>query len=383
MPKILWHSNSPMAGTGYGTQTLIFTRLLKEAGWDVVISTNYGLKGAQLNFNGIKLLPGSTEQWGNDILSTHYEVYKPDVLFALTDSWILNMEMIGKIPLAVWTPVDHQTLPPAVEKVLHQLPYPVAMSRHGEGAMRDVGLDPFYIPHGVVTSIFQPKDRNAARKKLKFEDNDFVVSMVAANKGTPSRKSFDVVVKAWAQFIKKHPKAVLYLHTFMHNTYNGLEFPQLLEFYGIPENSIKFPNIYDYVQGSFPWEYLVDVYNASDVMLLPSKGEGFGVPVIEAHACGCPTIVTDFTAQSELNSHYKILVDPLDGCLITGQYAEQAVVLPSQVLAALELAYENKDDKHIREEARESAMPYDAMNVLNTYMLPAFETMMTLNNVRL
>jgi glycosyltransferase involved in cell wall biosynthesis len=37
-----------------------------------------------------------------------------------------------------------------------------------------------------------------------------------------------------------------------------------------------------------------------DVLASPSFGEGFGVPVIEAQACGTPVIVNDFSAQPEL-----------------------------------------------------------------------------------
>ena len=45
---------------------------------------------------------------------------------------------------------------------------------------------------------------------------------------------------------------------------------------------------------------LADIYNAADIKLLASKGEGFGIPVIESQACGTPVVVTDFSAQPEL-----------------------------------------------------------------------------------
>jgi glycosyltransferase involved in cell wall biosynthesis len=37
-----------------------------------------------------------------------------------------------------------------------------------------------------------------------------------------------------------------------------------------------------------------------DVMLATSYGEGFGIPTIEALACGTPVIVSEFAASTEL-----------------------------------------------------------------------------------
>ena len=41
-------------------------------------------------------------------------------------------------------------------------------------------------------------------------------------------------------------------------------------------------------------------YATLDVLLNASMGEGFGLTVLEAQACGVPAIVTDFTAMSEV-----------------------------------------------------------------------------------
>jgi glycosyltransferase involved in cell wall biosynthesis len=49
-----------------------------------------------------------------------------------------------------------------------------------------------------------------------------------------------------------------------------------------------------------PAEVMAATYSAMDVLLAPSHGEGFCVPLIEAQACGTPVIATDFSAQPEL-----------------------------------------------------------------------------------
>jgi glycosyltransferase involved in cell wall biosynthesis len=49
-----------------------------------------------------------------------------------------------------------------------------------------------------------------------------------------------------------------------------------------------------------------------DVLLAPTLGEGFGITVIDAQACGVPVIVSDFSAQPELVGHgWKVRGQPL------------------------------------------------------------------------
>lgn len=44
---------------------------------------------------------------------------------------------------------------------------------------------------------------------------------------------------------------------------------------------------------------LVDVYRSADVFVLPSKGEGWGLPIIEAAACGLPIIATRYSGHEQ------------------------------------------------------------------------------------
>lgn len=53
-------------------------------------------------------------------------------------------------------------------------------------------------------------------------------------------------------------------------------------------------------------------YNASEVFVYPSVYEGFGIPVLEAMACGRPTIVSDGSSLPEVVGSCGILVPPVD-----------------------------------------------------------------------
>lgn len=57
---------------------------------------------------------------------------------------------------------------------------------------------------------------------------------------------------------------------------------------------------------------VADLYNASDVFVFPSLAEGFGYPVLEAQACGCPVVTSSTTSLREVAGPLCRAVDPED-----------------------------------------------------------------------
>lgn len=54
------------------------------------------------------------------------------------------------------------------------------------------------------------------------------------------------------------------------------------------------------------------LYSGAEVFVMPSLYEGFGIPPLEAMACGCPVVCSNLTALPESAGDAALLVDPLD-----------------------------------------------------------------------
>lgn len=64
--------------------------------------------------------------------------------------------------------------------------------------------------------------------------------------------------------------------------------------------------------GYAPDEDLPCLYNAATAFCFPSLYEGFGLPVLEAMACGCPVVTSNSSSLREVGGDAALLVDPLD-----------------------------------------------------------------------
>jgi len=372
--KILWLSNAPWSATGYGNQTDMFVWRLRDLGHEITCSNFYGLQGAPQKLDGMLMLPAGRDAFGQDVIAADAEHVGADIVITLVDAWVLSPEITRRFNWVAWAPIDHDPIPPAVARSLEAAFQPIAYSRFGEARMREAGLDPLYVPHGVDTDIFYPVDKRTAREAIgippEYQDR-FLVGIVAANKGTPSRKAFDQQIRAFARFHANHPRAMLYLHTDVTGI-NGVSIHDIIRLAGLPEEAIATVPPYRYARGMIGKDEMAHRYSALDVLLNATKGEGFGLPIVEAMACGVPVIVTDFTAMPELVSEGAGWKVPVDGdCLTFSQESYQATPPVSGIHAALERAY--LEAGGMREQARRGALAYDADVVTEQYWKPALE----------
>lgn len=64
--------------------------------------------------------------------------------------------------------------------------------------------------------------------------------------------------------------------------------------------------------GFIPKDDLVGIYNLATVFVMPSLYEGFGLPILEAMACGCPVVTSKEGSIPEVAGDAAFYVDPYD-----------------------------------------------------------------------
>jgi glycosyltransferase involved in cell wall biosynthesis len=317
--KFLIHSNAPTIPTGYGVQTRYLADRLAAAGHEVAISCTYGHQGpigtwTSPSGHSIRLYPSGYITNSPDVICAHAEHWfegdpKAGWIIPVIDVWCLaNHPDLQKYQVAAWAPVDHQPCPPDVLRFFHNTgALPIAMSEFGGEMFRIAGLDPYVIPLAVDTKVYKPTfelevaDRKVtARELFRLPNDAFVVGMVGMNKGwAKDRKGFNEALRAFGLFHREHPNAVLFMHTDQSGAAEGINLLKLAAHAAVPPHSIVWSDQYAYRLG-LPPNMMAAAYTAMDVLLAPSHGEGFCVPLVEAQACGTPVIASDFSAQTEL-----------------------------------------------------------------------------------
>lgn len=337
--KILWHSVPARYNTGYGCQTRLWTRALKEAGHDVTISGVAGSMPTYQDENGIMTLSQGTRQnMGNDFILAHMKEVKPDIVISMMDTFVIDCNKFKDLPWYSWVVVDSAPLMTRLVKPAKTAKGLLAMSRFGEDVLATAGFKSTYIPLACSRKEYFMQDREESRKVIGnavgFDlSKAFLVMMNSANMSQPSRKNFGCAFKAFAAFKKICPRAVLYVHSERTGAMaRGEDLDAIAKACGI-DKSIIWAHQYAYTMGMIGADFMRAMYNAADVFLHTAMGEGFGLPLVEAQLCGCPVIAPEFSSSGELVENGIKITDGVQH--IMWDASEQFIANPAAVAAAL------------------------------------------------
>jgi phosphatidylinositol alpha-1,6-mannosyltransferase len=129
-----------------------------------------------------------------------------------------------------------------------------------------------------------------------------VVGTVGANS---RRKRFDILLTAFAAVHEAMPEAVLVIKTDVAVKPLGFDIPAMARALGLGAAVIP-------QTGELTDPEMADLYRAMDVYVHTAEWEGFGIPVVEAMACGLPVVSSPIQGPAEILPYPDMLVREAD-----------------------------------------------------------------------
>ncbi|MBI2927042.1 MAG: glycosyltransferase family 4 protein [Verrucomicrobia bacterium] len=343
--KVLWVSDSPLLGTGFGRVTREVTARLARVPGIQVACLGWGYDGWPYDHAHFPAIiypsrgPSDTPEHFERVINE----FKPDIVITLGEIWMVDwlpahptrrqFKWIG------YFPIDGGPFYPPWEPILKDVDEVVAMSQFGQQVLQ-AGLPSrciHVIYHGVDTAAFHPLTDRAWLKSHERFRGKFVIGCVARNQ---ARKNIPALVKAVASLRERIDNLHLVLH--MNPCDVGYDIVTLLHRYRLEgQADVSGPD--STLDRGLSDEQLNRLYNLFDVMVLPSTGEGFGLPIIESFAAGVPVVATDYSACSELVRGRGELVKILTTVTAGTNLIEQAVIDVEDLAARIERLYRNPE----------------------------------------
>lgn len=317
---ILWVSDSPDGFSSYGNQTkLLVPRIVENSDHKItVMALNQRIKGT-IGDTDIPVLPSYDHPYGYDIIPAYVQQYKPDIVFLFKDGYVFDAGFVKSISVPVITTgiIDTEPMLKHLEVLFNMSMGVLAPTKWAQQQINHLGTEALYTPLGYDPNIFYPveseEEKRELRKSYGIPEDAFYMLMVGNNNTAPlSRKLFDTVLVAFASMcpLPDHESVALGLQTDISPGRGGLDLEGIAAFLGVLPNKIFAPNPIDYHTG-IEHKVVADLMRMADVLVNPSMGEGFCLPVVEAQACGTRVVTNNFTAMRETTvTGYRI--DPDD-----------------------------------------------------------------------
>ncbi|NLK08500.1 MAG: glycosyltransferase family 4 protein [Firmicutes bacterium] len=203
----------------------------------------------------------------------------------------------------------------------------ITVSHHSKAdIIRHLSVSPekITVVYPAPEPIYVPLPKDACREFLREHYGLSGAPLVFYVGGFSMRKNVHLLLRAFAQGLRKlGPEARLVLVG--RTTPEVAELKQWAAWLGITQH-VVYP-------GHIQVRHLPEFYGAADVFVYPSLYEGFGLPPLEAMACGIPTIVSCEAALPEVVGEGAWQIDPYNSAELCAAILE--VVLNDKTASKL------------------------------------------------
>jgi glycosyltransferase involved in cell wall biosynthesis len=156
------------------------------------------------------------------------------------------------------------------------------------------------ISEAVDHDLFKPGDADLARAHVA--SYGVTKPFVLFVSSLWSYKNCDGLLRAWAIARNELPGRQLAIVGAGRDEKYLAELKGLISELGIGDDVV--------FVGGVPLEETVSFYRAADAFVYPSLNETFGLPILEAMACGCPVVTSNVSAMPETAGGAAVLADP-------------------------------------------------------------------------
>lgn len=355
--RVLWCNEASYLSTGYATYGHeVMSRLHATGKYELAELATYGdvtdpreRRWRAVPWGFIPVMPdrgnpaevdryqaNPTWQFGEWKFEEACLAFRPDVVMDVRDWWMLeHQERSPFRPLFHWAIMPTVDAAPQDEQWVATFQGADAVftySDWGMGVLREQTRGRVNgvcsAPPGADLDALAPKpDRRAHRRAMGIDEDCLVVGTVMRNQ---KRKLYPDLVQAFARFLREAPpelakRTYLYLHTSFPDV--GWDIPRLVAEEGLGHKCV-FTYVCNHCGASFPSFFadaksvcrrcgahaatlpnshngvsrraLGDVLNVFDVYVQYANSEGFGMPQVEAAACGVPVMAVDYSAMSDV-----------------------------------------------------------------------------------
>lgn len=238
-------------------------------------------------------------------INAHLSNYSTDFLISLMDLNRVFVDDSFSAPSIAWFPNHFHRLDPSSRHALCAFDAVASLS---PSDAQSIALQ---LPHKIVRHVphivvppRQRRSKASIRAAFDVPPGAFLVLVLFANYDANNRKAFDVSLLAFEKLLAARPESFLFVHALGMRALSrglahedGINVNLMLNAVGLPKDRYRL-SVTEKTDAE-----IFDLMRIADVLLHPSRAEGFGMPILEAQSVGTPVVTTRFGAMADFTIH--------------------------------------------------------------------------------